>query len=91
MEKIKNYLLAFLSGAVVVLLWIVIYLLKNAKPVINAEQYIDQMEQRVGKIKQRGEGNNQVTDLDQTLEPGTNKKEIRRRIRRLRKLKRKTK
>ncbi len=91
MAKIKNYLLAFLSGAVLVLLWIVIYLLKNAKPVINAEQYIDQMEQRVGKIKQRGEGNSQVTDLHQELEQGTNKREIRRRIRKLRKIKRKTK
>ena len=81
----KNIAIAFLSGVVVTLLGIAIYLLRNSKPVIHADQYIAELEQKVSKIKQRGEGNTQSTELSQ--EP--TQKENRTQNRRERKAKRK--
>ena len=55
--RIWTYLVAFLSGCTVVLLGMVIYLLRNSKPVINADTFIESMEQTIRKLKQSGDGN----------------------------------
>lgn len=84
MEKIKSLGLAFLSGALLVAIAFAIYLLKNVKPIVNAEQYVAHLEQKVGKIKQKGKGNDQVTDVVQELskrELRKQKREARRRNR----------
>ena len=57
MTNIKAYIIAFLSGCAVVLLGICVYLLRNSKPVINADTFIESMEQTIKKLKQSGDGN----------------------------------
>lgn len=64
MYNIKGYIIAFLSGALIVAISVLIYVLKTAKPVINADQYINQLEQTIGKIK----GNGNVTTPTITTE-----------------------
>jgi len=53
---INKYLIAFLFGAILVLTGIVVYLLKNVKPVIVADTYIEELDQAIRKIKQTGSG-----------------------------------
>jgi hypothetical protein len=50
--------------------------LQKPKTVINAETYIAEQEQKIGKIKQKGKGNNQ--DIEQELQqPKLSRKEKR--------------
>lgn len=79
MSKLKNYIIAFLTGAASVLLGITIYLLKKSKPVINADQYVDKLEQKVNKIKQKGKGNAQSVEVDQTTKLSRKEKRKQRR------------
>lgn len=67
MEGIEKLLLAYVLGMLTVMVFVVIYLIKHAKPVINADQYIAEQQQKVAKIKQKGEGNSQTSDLRQIL------------------------
>jgi len=64
MNKILGYLTAFLSGVAIAALWLALYAIKHGKPVINAENYIESLEQAIKKLKQSGEGNNQDVVLD---------------------------
>lgn len=71
MNKIGSYLIAFLVGAIIILIGIVVYLLKNVKPVIVADTYIDEFTQAIRKIKQTGDGTI-ITDQDALkIEPKT--------------------
>lgn len=54
--KVWPYIVAFLTGCLVVLLGIVSYLLKNVKPIINADSYIEAVNQSIRKLKQSGDG-----------------------------------
>ncbi|MFV0377127.1 MAG: hypothetical protein ACK5JD_07450 [Mangrovibacterium sp.] len=86
MEKLKTIVISALSGALAVSLAVLVYLLRNVKPVIHADQYVASLEQKVAKIKQKGEGNVQTTDVSQEL----TKREVRKRNRESRKAARKT-
>jgi len=55
MIKIWPYIVAFLSGALLVAL----YALNAIKPAIIADSYIEKLEQNVKKLKQSGENNTQ--------------------------------
>ena len=67
MNKIWPYIVAFLSGALLVAL----YALNKIKPNIIADSYIESVEQSVKKLKQSGENNTQDIrgSLDLTGEP----------------------
>lgn len=86
----KNTIIAFLSGLSVALLGFCVLLLKHAKPVINTDQYIEGIEQKVNKIKQRGEGNNQQVSLDTDISPKEERKQKREERKQARKEKRNT-
>jgi hypothetical protein len=60
MTKIKEYIIAFLSGCLLVSLSVVVYLLRTVKPVINTQSYVESLDQKIGKIKQDGQGNTQT-------------------------------
>lgn len=70
-ERIKTIAIAFLTGVIVAL----VLLMRKIKPTIFADNYFESVVQRVGKIKQRGENNNQ--DYTAEIETKT-KREIRR-------------
>lgn len=70
-ERIKTIAIAFLTGVIVAL----VLLMRKIKPTIFADNYFESVAQRVGKIKQRGENNNQ--DYTAEIETKT-KREIRR-------------
>jgi hypothetical protein len=55
MSKIWPYIASFLAGALIVALWA----LKNVKPIINTDSYIESVEQSVKKLKQSGTNNTQ--------------------------------
>lgn len=59
LQRIKDYIIAFLIGALVVALGVTSYLLKNAKPVINTDSYVESLEQSIKKLKQSGQNNTQ--------------------------------
>lgn len=67
MNKIWPYIASFLAGALIVALWA----LKNIKPVINTDSYIESVEQSVKKLKQSGTNNTQDIkgSIDLTEEP----------------------
>lgn len=71
MNKIWQYISAFLSGSLVIALIIISYLLKNIKPIINTDSYIESVEQSVKKLKQSGTNNSQDIkgSIDLTEEP----------------------
>lgn len=69
--KIWPYIVAFLSGCTVVLLGACIYLLRNSKPVIQADTFIETMEQTIRKLKQSGDGNSAT--VTPTIEVKENK------------------
>lgn len=68
LQTFKGYIIAFLSGALIVAISVLVFVLKTAKPVINADQYINQLEQTIGKIK----GNGNVTTPTITTETKDN-------------------
>lgn len=78
MNHIKSYIIAFLSGALIVSIGVLIYLLKHSKPVINADTFIESLEQEIGKIKQNGQGGSQTItptiNLPETQEKEAKKK-----------------
>lgn len=86
----KNTIIAFLSGLSVALLGFCLLLLKRVQPVINADQYIEGIEQKVNKIKQRGEGNNQQVPIDADISPKEERKQKREEQKEARKQKRNT-
>ena len=55
--KAWPYISAFLAGAAVVAIGIALYAIKQAKPLVNADNYIGTLEQAINKLKQKGEGN----------------------------------
>jgi len=89
MSNIYKYLAILLTGIIIG----IIFMLKKVKPVINAGTYIDNMEQKVNKLKQRGHENTQTTEGRITI-PGhgedkaISKKEIRKSKREARREKR---
>ena len=68
-EKLKSYLIAFLTGAVLVLAIITLFLLKNVKPVINADSYIESLSNSIKKLKVNGESNTVDTVLSTSITP----------------------
>ena len=62
-EKIKSYAIAFLSGSVLVLSILALFLLKNVKPVINADSYIESLSNSIKKLKVDGNSNDVDTSL----------------------------
>ena len=72
MTKIKEYIIAFLSGCLLVSLSVMVYLLKNINPVYYDSTIIEKMDQKIGKLKQDGQGNTQTITptikLDETKE-----------------------
>lgn len=66
MKTLTKYLLPLLTG----FLLGIIFMLKRIKPVINADTYIESMEQRVNKLKQKGTNNEQTTKGSINIEPG---------------------
>lgn len=83
MKQLWTHLSAFLSGALMVTLGVMIYLLKSVKPVINTSTYVEKMETQLKKLKVEGDGN------DTSLTTGLNQKKKRRKF--LGIIKRKTK
>ena len=65
-EKIKSYAIAFLSGSVLVLSILALFLLKNVKPVINADSYIESLSNSIKKLKVDGNSD----DVDTSLTTG---------------------
>lgn len=74
MNKIWPYIASFLAGGLLVALWA----LKNIKPVINTDSYIESVEQSVKKLKQSGENNTQDIkgSIDLTEEPKPKHKKL---------------
>jgi len=54
MNKFLGYLSAFLSGVAIAAIGLALYAVKHGKPVINAENYIQTLEQAIKKLKQSG-------------------------------------
>ena len=65
MKKIWPYISMFFAGAFVAMA--MVFFKQKPQTVINAETYIKDQEQKVGKIKQKGEGNGQQVQLEQKL------------------------
>lgn len=74
MSKIWPYIASFLAGALIVALWA----LKNIKPVINTDSYIESVEQSVKKLKQSGTNNNQDirSSIDLSEDPKPKRKKF---------------
>jgi len=70
MSKIWPYIVAFLSGALLVAL----YALNVIKPAIIADSYIEKLEQNVKKLKQSGENNTQDITRSISIESEPKKK-----------------
>ena len=93
MKNIWAYISAFLAGTIAG----VMLMVQKIKPVINTQSYIEQNEQKVGKLKQRGENNEQTTKGEIAVSAGSgseaipNKKEARKERREKRKFNRKNK
>lgn len=81
MSKIWSYIAIFFAG--VTAGFMVLTRIKKTDTVINAETYVDDQVQKIGKIKQKGQGNKQDVQLEQKL--------TRKEIRKQKKLSRKTK
>jgi hypothetical protein len=71
MNKIWPYITAFLTGALLVALWVASQALKSVKPIINTDSYIESVDQSVKKLKQSGTNNTQDIkgSIDLTGEP----------------------
>nr|WP_321357165.1 hypothetical protein [uncultured Draconibacterium sp.] len=65
MKKIWPYISMFFAGAFAAMA--MVFFKEKPQTVINAETYIKEQEQKVGKIKQKGEGNGQQVQLKQEL------------------------
>jgi uncharacterized membrane protein len=75
MNKLKEYLIAFLSGALIVSLSVMVYLLKHIKPVYNDSTIIEKLDQKIGKLKQDGTNNTQ-TIIPTVNVPETSEKRV---------------
>jgi len=67
-EKIKSYAISFLSGMVLILAIIAVFLLKNVKPIINADSYIESLSNSIKKLKVNGDSNDVDTVLSTEIE-----------------------
>ena len=67
-EKVKSYAIAFLSGVVLILAVLAVFLLKNVKPVINADSYIESLSNSIKKLKVNGNDNDVDTVLSTAIE-----------------------
>lgn len=65
MKKVWPYLAMFFAGAFVAMT--MVFFKQKPQTVINAETYIKEQQQKIGKIKQKGEGNGQQVQLNQEL------------------------
>lgn len=65
MKKIWPYISMFFAGAFAAM--VMVFFKQKPQTVINAETYVKEQEQKIGKIKQKGEGNGQQVQLDQEL------------------------
>jgi secreted protein with Ig-like and vWFA domain len=65
---IWKYISIFLTGALVVLLAITVFLLKNVKPVINTDSYVASIQQSIDKLKIKGDGNTTPVSFDQNTQ-----------------------
>ena len=74
-EKLKSYAIAFLTGSVLVLALIAMFLLKNVKPIINADSYIESLSNSIKKLKVNGESNTVDTVLPTSITPETEEPE----------------
>jgi len=75
MNKILGYISTFLAGVAIVALGLALYAIKQAKPIINAENYIQSLEQAIKKLKQSGKGNTQDVVFDVKQAEEVDKKE----------------
>lgn len=57
MKKFTGYLIAVLATIAIGALMLSVYLLKNAKPIIVADNYIESLENAIKKLKVKGDGN----------------------------------
>ncbi|WP_319502584.1 hypothetical protein [uncultured Draconibacterium sp.] len=60
-KSIAIYLAGIITG------FLVLIRVKKPDKVVTAETYVEDQEQRIGKIKQKGEGNGQQVQLKQEL------------------------
>ena len=67
-EKLKSYAIAFLLGAIVVLAPLAVWLIKNVKPTINTDSYIEKLENSIKKLKVNGDSNDVDTVLSTAIE-----------------------
>ena len=67
-EKVKSYAIAFLSGVVLILAVLAVFLLKNVKPIINADSYIESLSNSIKKLKVNGDSNDVDTVLSTAIE-----------------------
>lgn len=65
--------------------FLILIRVKKPNTVINTETYIDEQEQKIGKIKQKGQGNRQEVEQDQEQ---PTRKQLRKQKRAVRKQKR---
>lgn len=65
MRKIGIYAAMFFAGAFAMLA--MVFFTQKPQTVINAENYIEEQKQQIGKIKQKGKGNQQTVKADQLL------------------------
>ena len=66
-EKVKSYAIAFLSGVVLILAVLAVFLLKNVKPIINADSYIESLSNSIKKLKVNGNDNDVDTVLSTAI------------------------
>ena len=76
----------FFAGAFAAM--VMVFLKQKPQTVVNAETYIAEQEQKIGKIKQKGQGNTQEVEQDQELSR-KEKRALRKAERKSRKSKRK--
>nr|WP_319266079.1 hypothetical protein [uncultured Draconibacterium sp.] len=65
MKKIWPYISMFFAGAFAAMA--MVFFKQKPQTVINAETYVKEQSQKIGKIKQKGEGNDQQVQLDQEM------------------------
>jgi hypothetical protein len=89
MSKIWSYTTIFFAGAFVAM--VMVFLKQKPQTVISAETYIEDQEQKIGKIKQKGQGNAQEAALDQAAATTEQSSKTKKESRKAKRLSRKSK